>query len=278
MYSTVGKTMPRDPWLVTGLALGMFLVLAALLGPCCAPFDPADMSFTPLSPPSPVHLLGVNDGGQDIFSELLYALRNTVVFGLLAAGAALAAGVMLGLCAAWFGGWFDMVSMRLAEVLLAVPSIMVLILLAALFRPSPTLLALVLAAMLWPTTAKAVRAQTLSLKEHLYVKAAVRMGGGPWYIMRRHLVPALFPLYLVGFAAKARAAMFMEVSLAFLGLFEPDRKSLGSMIGYALRYYYYDTWWNWLAPPVACLSLLLMSVTFLAVRMERVLDPRLRTP
>jgi peptide/nickel transport system permease protein len=92
----------------------------------------------------------------------------------------------------------------------------------------------------------------------------------------RHLVPELYPLYLVGFAAKARMAMFMEASLAFLGLFEPTRKSLGIMISYALKYYYMDIWWNWLFPPILCLSLLIMTVTFLAISLEKVLDPRLR--
>jgi peptide/nickel transport system permease protein len=89
-------------------------------------------------------------------------------------------------------------------------------------------------------------------------------------------MPEMFPLYLIGFAAKARMAMFMEASLAFLGLFEPSRKSLGMMIGFALKYYYMDIWWNWLLPPIVCLSLLIMAVTFLAISLEKVLDPRLK--
>ena len=120
------------------------------------------------------------------------------------------------------------------------------------------------------------RAQTLSLRESLHVRAAAQMGGGNWYIIRRHLMPEMFPLYLIGFAAKARIAMFMEAALAFLGLFDPSRKSLGMTIGYALKYYYLDIWWNWLLPPIACLSLLIMTVTFLAISLEKVLDPRLR--
>jgi peptide/nickel transport system permease protein len=89
-------------------------------------------------------------------------------------------------------------------------------------------------------------------------------------------MPEMFPLYLIGFAAKARMAMFMEASLAFLGLFDPSRKSLGMMISYALKYYYMDIWWNWLLPPIGCLSLLIMTVTFLAISLEKVLDPRLK--
>jgi peptide/nickel transport system permease protein len=123
-----------------------------------------------------------------------------------------------------------LVLMRIADVILAVPSIMVLIFTAALFRPNPWILAAILAGLSWPTTSKAIRAQTLSLRQSLHIKAAARMGAGSLYILHRHLIPELFPLFIIGFAAKARMAMFTEASLAFLGLFDPGRKSLGMMI------------------------------------------------
>ena len=276
MHVNVRRELFHDPWFVVGLGLAALFAAAVLLGPTLAPYDPHDISFTPLDPPSSRHLLGVNDGGMDIFSELLFGLRNTVVFGLFTGLAALVLGVFLGLIAAWFGGLIDQVMMRLADILLAIPAIMILILTAALFRPAPLVLALILAGMTWPTIAKAYRAQALSLRQSLHVRAAVQIGGGPMYIITRHLIPELFPLYLIGLAAKARMAMFMEASLAFLGLFDPSRKSLGLTIGYALKYYYLDVWWNWLMPPILCLSLLIMTVTFLAVSLEKVLDPRLR--
>ena len=102
------------------------------------------------------------------------------------------------------------------------------------------------------------------------------MGGSGAYIICRHLVPELFPLYLISFAAKTRGAIFMEASLAFLGLFDPGRKSLGMMINFALKYYYLDIWLNWLLPPIVALSLLIMSATFLAVGLEKIFDPRLK--
>jgi peptide/nickel transport system permease protein len=276
MHVNFRRELFRNPWFVAGLVLAGVFALAATFGPPLAPYDPNDMSFRPLSPPSSRNLLGVNDGGMDILTELLYGLRNTASFGMLAGLVGLGLGVILGLISAWFGGWIDPVLMRLADVLLAIPNIMILILTAALFRPSPIVLALILGAMSWPTTAKACRSQALVVKNRLHVQAARRMGAGGFYIISRHLVPELFPLYLIGFAAKARAAMFMEASLAFLGLFDPGRKSLGMMISYALKFYYLDMWWNWLAPPILCLSLLMMTVTFLAVSLEGVFDPRLR--
>ncbi len=276
MHLDVRNTLGRDPWFIAGLILSLGLGLAVLAGPLLTPYNPHDTSFIPLSPPSAGHWLGVNDGGMDIFSELVSGLRNTVVFGLLAASAGLILGVAIGLVSAWFGGPTDLILMRAADILLAVPGIMVLILLAAFFRPTPVFLALALAGMSWPTTAKVVRAQALVLKNSLHVQAARRMGASPGYIIIRHLMPELFPLYLISFAAKARSAMFMEASLAFLGLFDPARKSLGMMINFALRYYYMDIWWNWLIPPIICLTLLIMAVTFLAVSLEKVFDPRLK--
>ncbi|MGQ9687456.1 MAG: ABC transporter permease [Desulfobaccales bacterium] len=276
MHIRVALELRKDPCFLTGLGLAVILAALAFVGPAVAPFNPWDMSFAPLSPPSPQHLLGVNDGGNDIFSELLFGLRNTAGFGLFTGLAALLMGIVLGLVAAWFGGLVAQILMRLADILLAIPAVMILILTAALFRPAPLTLALILASLSWPTIARALRAQTLILRESIHVRAARQMGAGSWYILSRHLLPELFPLYLIGFAAKTRMAIFMEASLAYLGLFDPSRKSLGLMIHHALRYYYLEVWWNWLLPPIICLSLLIMTVTFLAVSLEKVFDPRLR--
>lgn len=276
MHVDLRRYIFQDTWFLTGFSLAIMFAVTVLAGPPLVPFDPWDMSFTPISPPSAEHFLGINDGGQDIFSELIFAIRNTVTFGLVSGLVALGVGVIIGLVAGWLGGFIDMILMRLADVLLAIPAIMILILTAALFRPSPFVLSLILSGLMWPTISKAIRAQTLTLRESLHVKAAAQIGGSNWYIIRRHLMPEMFPLYLIGLAAKTRMAMFMEASLAFLGLFDPSRKSLGMMIGYAVKYYYMDIWWNWLLPPIVCLSLLIMAVTFLAISLEKVLDPRLK--
>jgi len=276
MRNNTRRLLTRDPWFMAGTAMLLMIAAAALFGPVLVPHDPHDISFIPLDSPSAKHWLGVNDGGMDIMSELVYSLRNTLVFGLFAGLTALTIGVVAGLVAALTRGWIDEVIMRVADVILAVPAVMILILLAAFFRPSSLVLALTLALLAWPTTAKGVRAQALTLTNSLHIQSARRMGASNRYILFRHLMPELFPLYLISFAAKTRMAVFMEASLAFLGLFDPGRKSLGVMISYSLKYYYLDIWLNWLMPPILCLSLLIMSGTFLAVSMEKVFDPRLK--
>lgn len=276
MHRDLGRRLLRDPWFLSGAALLLLFGFLLAARPWLAVFDPHDMRFQPLSPPSAEHWLGVNDGGMDIFAELLHGLGNTLGFGLLAAGVSLLLGVGAGLACAWFRGLLDVLLMRIAEVLMAIPAVMILILVAAFFRPVPLILALILAALTWPSIAKVIRAQTLVLKSSLHISAARQMGASSQYILRRHLLPELFPLYCIGFASKARMAIFMEASLSFLGLFDPGRKSLGMMISQALEYYYLDIWWSWLLPPILCLSLLIMCVTFLAVSLEQVFDPRLK--
>lgn len=276
MHHNFPKRLGADFWFRAGAALAVLFALLMAAMPWLVPYDPHDMSFQPFAPVSSAHWLGVNDGGMDIFSELLYGIRNTLVFGLAAGTAGLVIGAGVGLFGAWFRGIADLLLMRVSEVLMAIPAVMILILVAAFFRPPPMALALVLAALSWPPIAKVIRAQTLVLKNGTHIHAARQMGASGRYIIWRHLLPELFPLYLIGFASRLRMAIFMEASLAFLGLFDPGRKSLGIMINHAIGYYYLDIWSNWLIPPIFCLSLLIMCVTFLAISLENIFDPRLK--
>lgn len=278
MHIEVSSTLKRDGFFLFGATSAVALILVAWIGPHLVPYDPQDMVFGPFGRPTLEHPLGTNDCGQDILAELVHGARNSLSFGFIVGMLGLILGVGLGVWAGWKGGLVDMTVMAFAEVTMAVPPFMLLILVAALLMPSPLVLAMVLTSLSWPTTAKAVRAQTLALRVQLHLRAASQMGGSTWYLIFRHLIPEMFPLYVVGLVGKSRMAIFMEASLAFLGLFEPGRKSLGSTIYYALRYYYVDTFWNWLAPAVVILSLAMMATSFLAISLEKVLDPRLRSP
>ena len=266
----------KDKIGVSGLVLILFLFTTAILAPVIAPHDPWDYSASAFQPPSREHLLGTNDIGYDIFSELLWALRTSILFGIAVATITCTIGIVLGVSAALIGGMYDMIVMRLADALLAIPTILILILIAAYFKPSTTVLIIALSLVLWQTIARGMRAQTLSLKTKLYVKAAKNTGAPTSYIMYKHIMPELFPLYAMGFVTKARIAVFMEAGLSFLGIFDPTTKSLGIMMSYAMRYLYLDVWWNWLLPPVIALSLLIVSLGLIAYAIEEIFDPRLR--
>jgi len=266
----------KDKIGVAGLVLLLFLATTAILAPVIAPHDPWDYSSPAFQPPSWEHLLGTNDIGYDIASELLLALRTSILFGIAVAAITCTIGLVLGVSAALIGGTYDMLVMRLADALLAIPTIIVLILIAAYFKPSTTVLIITLSLVMWQTTARGVRAQTLSLKSKLHVKASRNMGAPTSYIMYKHIMPELFPLYAMGFVTKARVAVFMEAGLSFLGIFDPTTKSLGIMMSYAMRYLYLDVWFNWLLPPVIALSLLIISLGLISYAIEEIFDPRLR--
>jgi peptide/nickel transport system permease protein len=270
------KEFAKDKIGVAGLVLILFLFTTAILAPIIAPHDPWDYSSSAFQPPSREHLLGTNDIGYDIFSELLWSLRTSILFGIAVATITCTIGLVLGVSAALIGGMYDMIVMRLADALLAIPTIMILILIAAYFKPSTTVLIIALSLVLWQTIARGVRAQTLSLKTKLYVKAAKNVGAPTSYIMYKHIMPELFPLYAMGFVTKARIAVFMEAGLSFLGIFDPTTKSLGIMMSYAMRYLYLDVWFNWLLPPVFALSLLIVSLGLISYAIEEIFDPRLR--
>nr|QNO47042.1 hypothetical protein NBCJMJBN_00003 [Methanosarcinales archaeon ANME-2c ERB4] len=270
------KEFKKDKIGVAGLVLILLLITTAILAPVIAPHDPWDYSAPSFQPPSWEYPLGTNDIGYDIYSELLWSLRTSIMFGIAVAAIACTIGLVLGVSAALIGGMYDMAVMRIADALLAIPTIMILILIAAYFKPSTIVLVIALSLVLWQTTARGVRAQTLSLKTKLYVKAANNMGAPTSYTMYRHIMPELFPLYAMGFVTKARIAVFMEAGLSFLGIFDPTTKSLGIMMSYAMRYLYLDVWWNWLLPPVIALSLLIISLGFISYAIEEIFDPRLR--
>ncbi|MEA1907178.1 MAG: ABC transporter permease [Euryarchaeota archaeon] len=270
------KEFSKDKLGVSGLLLLLLLLMTAILAPIIAPHDPWDYSAQSLQPPSKEHLLGTNDCGHDIFSELLWALRTSISFGISVAAITCTIGVVLGVSAALIGGMYDMIVMRVADALLAIPTILIMILIAAYFKPSTAVMVIALSLVLWPTVARGMRAQTLSLKTKLHVKAAQNMGAPTSYIMRRHILPEIFPLYAMGFVTKARIAVFMEAGLSFLGIFDPSTKSLGIMMSYALQYYKYDIWFNWLLPPVFALSLIIISLGLISYAVEEIFDPRLR--
>ncbi|MCG7849772.1 MAG: ABC transporter permease subunit, partial [ANME-2 cluster archaeon] len=196
--------------------------------------------------------------------------------GISVATIACTIGILVGVSAALIGGTYDVIVMRIADALLAIPSILILILIAAYFKPSLFVLIITLSLITWQTVARGIRAQTLSLKTKLHIKAAKNMGASTFYVMRKHIIPELFPLYAMGFITKAKIAVFMEAGLSFLGIFDPTTKSLGIMISYATHHLYLDIWFNWLLPPVLSLSLIIISLAFISYAVEEISDPRLR--
>lgn len=248
-----------------GIALGcLFLILSIALGAdFLAPHDPWKR-FDPLLPPGSRHPLGTNDLGYDIFSELLYGSRVTLLVGFGAAVVAGLVGVSFGLMAGVFGGVVDEFTMGLSDIVLLIPRIPLLLTLAAFYRPSFWGILLVLGMLGWPGTARVVRSRTLQLRTSGFVQVNRCLGMSPLQIAFRDLLPNLSPVVLPQFLLTASSAMIGEASLSFLGLGDPSVKSWGTIVGWAFTRggFINERWW-WFLPPLGGILLSIFSVTAL---------------
>jgi peptide/nickel transport system permease protein len=275
--------MERHSHLGSELAFGLtvlgLLAAIALLAGIMVPYDPHAFSGRPLERPSPAHILGTNDAGQDILSELVYGARISLAVALGAAVGTVALGTLIGGMAGTVGGWLDGLLMRLVDVLMTLPRLPLLILLTAFLGSGLAQTTVVIALLFWPATARVIRAQVQSLRQRGYVRMARSFGGGPGYVLRRHILPQIGPLIVSGLVTAAGRAVAMEAGLAFLGLGDPTAKSWGLMMRFALNLpglLLTDRWLWWLLPPGLCVTLLILALTFTGIGLENHLHPRLR--
>lgn len=271
--------MKRRPsaLVIVGSAVVAVLVFVAVFAPALAPYDPRAISGDSLERPSSRHLLGTNDVGHDIFSEIVWGARGSLTVAVGAAILAIAVGVAVGVGVGLRGGWADTVAMRVVDVFLALPRLPLLVLIAALAGPSRAVLVLVIGMILWPVSARVLRSQTLALRRRGFVEAAGGFGGGLFYVVRRHLMPALGPVTAANFVNVAAIAVVMEAGLAFLGLGDPSAVSWGAILNRALRHpglYFTSLWTWWVLPAGFAITLAMLGFTFLGVGLEPRFNPR----
>lgn len=268
--------LPRSGLTWMGAAIVTVLVLVGALAPLLGPYDPQAISGPSLLSPSLHHLLGTNQVGQDIFSQLVWGTRTSLLVGLGGAGATVACGVALGMGAGLVGGWVDVAAMRVVDVLLAIPVLPTLILLAALAGSGLWVLVVSIGILGGPRTARILRAQVLSLRGRGFVRAAKGFGGGPIYVLRRHLVPGVAPVMVAGFVNWAGLAISLEAGLAFLGLGSPFQASWGQIIQQAISepgWEYTWVWVWWALPAGAALMVAVLGFAFIGAGSEPALRP-----
>ncbi|HYW30681.1 MAG TPA: ABC transporter permease [Gemmatimonas sp.] len=220
----------RRAWF--GLSVIAVLVLAALLAPVIGRFDPVRIDLAnALLPPSSSHWLGTDAQGRDVWSRLVHGARVSLLVGLASQGVSLSIGVVLGLLAGYRGKWTDEIIMRLADVTLAFPSLLLLIAMAAAFEPSLTVVCIVIGVVGWAGMARLVRGQTLVVRELEFVQAMRAIGARDTRILSRHVLPnVIAPVVIAGTLGIAGAIM-AEAALSFLGLgVQPPTPSWGAMI------------------------------------------------
>jgi len=222
-------------------------------------------------------LLGVDHMGSDIWSQLVYGTRIALAIGLSAAFIAVVIGTSVGMIAGYLGGMVDEVLMRVVDVLLAVPTMPILIVLGALFGKSVFNVVILLALFSWMGIARIVRSQTLSLKERTFVEAAKASGASSGYIMLSHILPNTMPLIFANLVLRIPSAILTEASLSFLGLGDPRVPTWGRILQNSRQFGGFTklAWW-WLLPPGLALTFLSLAFVFIGNSVNEILNPRYR--
>ena len=271
------KTLIRQNKLAAASAvLILLIILAAVFAPLVAPYDHLAQSLTDrLQTPSMAHWLGTDELGRDVLSRIIFGARISLTIGLVPTLISMAIGTVLGLCAGVYGGKVDFVIMRLADVMLAFPSL--LLAMVVMYTMGGGLINIFIALSLinWASTARVVRSQTLSLKEKEYVEAARSIGVSRWKIMFRHILPNCLPSLIVLFTLNIPSAILSEASLSFLGVgAQPPSASWGLMAVRGKKYLF-SVPWLCIAPSVA-IMIVVLAFNFLGDGLRDVLDPYLK--
>jgi ABC-type dipeptide/oligopeptide/nickel transport system permease subunit len=230
--SRATEHLRRDGRAWFGVLVILFILVAAIAAPLIARHDPTAIDLTnQLQRPSGAHWLGTDIQGRDVWARLIYGARISLSVGLVSQGIALALGLVLGLIAGYYGRWIDEVVMRLADVTLAFPTLLLLIALVAALQPSLTVVFLTIGLVGWAGMARLVRGQVLVVRELEYVQAMRALGARNPRIIARHVLPAVIAPVLIAATLGVAAAIMAEASLSFLGLgVQPPTPSWGAMI------------------------------------------------
>ena len=266
----------RKSALVGAIILAL-LVLGAVLAPVIAPYGLHEQVGPPFGRPSWSHPLGLDDGGIDMVTLLLWATRVSLVVGLAATFVAIVIGGTVGIVAGYAGGKTDTVLMRITDYFLVIPDVPLMIVVAAIWGPSLSHIIVVIGILLWTSTARIIRAQVLSVRERVYVKRTRALGASHARIVSRHVLPQVAPLLIANTVLTIAVAIFDETALAFLGLGDPSRISLGKMIENAFERAAISSgaWWAIVLPGIIVV-LLILGCTLMGQALEDTLNPRLR--
>lgn len=240
--------------------LGLF-ILTAVFGPMMAQYTPFSIEGQRLSPPTSVHWLGTNTLGQDLFSQFVYGSRTTLLIGLSVTIISTALSAVLGLIAG-YSSRFDAVLNPIANMLMVLPSLLLILIVASFTGGGTWQIIFTLGLLTWPGYMKLIRASVLSLKEREFVKAAQLYQGGTLYVVRKHLLPFIWPLIRTKFILSFKTAVTMEASLSFLGIGDPNVPSLGKMLqdAFSRNETFMSNSWQWTVLPPTFAILLITTV------------------
>ena len=264
------------PVALIGAALVGVVVLVALTAPALAPYSPVAQIAKPLLPPGADYLLGTDEFGRDELSRLIWGARVSLYVGGLAVLIALALGATAGVLAGFFGGWVDDVTMRIMDVVLSLPALVLAIAITSVLGPTLTNAMLAIGLVYAPTFARVARGPTLTVVQVPYIEAARSIGASNWRIIARHVLPNVAAPILVQATVSFSTAILTEAALSFLGLgTQPPTASWGLMLSAARQYMLIDPWIAVL--PGSAIAVTVLGFNLLGDGLRDLLDPRMRT-
>jgi peptide/nickel transport system permease protein len=266
----------RDPvGAGTGIVL-LIVVAVSLAASWVAPYLPNVIGPDVLEPPSPHHLLGTDQFGRDVFTRLLYGGRLSLGIGALAAAIGGGGSLLLALVFTYAGSWIDYLYQRFVDMVLALPSLVVLIVVVQMLGPSPLTIAVVLGLRLAITSSRVLRAGVLSVKGQDYLASAAATGAGPLRMIFRHVLPNVLSLGIVNVSSQIGGLVIAEAALSFLGLgVPPPAATWGAMMGVDGRRFLLEAPWM-LVPPAAMLCVVVLCANIFGDAIRDAIDPRLR--
>jgi len=248
-----------------------------LIDPMYHPMTGVDPDISYSAGPSMRHWLGTDFIGRDILCQLLAGARIAFMVGISAAFMSIFLGTIIGMIAGYSGKVVDTLFMRLADMIMVMPTLLVVLILSSLFgQLNIWIIVFLIALFRWPGVSRVIRAQTLSLKQRPFIEAAKVAGASHFRIIFRHILPNVLPLSLLYMTFRVTSAIIIEAALAFLGFGDPGTVSWGMMLQWVWKTGHMFQSPYWLLPPGICISLLTLAFYMLGRAMEEVLDPRLR--
>ncbi|MCR4712174.1 MAG: ABC transporter permease [Clostridia bacterium] len=275
-WDNVKHTFKKSPLAMIGLVVIIIIILLAIFAPIVAPYDPYTQNLpNALAKPSAEHLLGTDCFGRDLLSRIIYGARNSLIIGLIPSVIAIVIGSVMGLMAGYLGKRADFIIMRIADIVLSFPSLLLAMVIMYTLGASLLNLFIALSIINWGVTSRTVRAQTLQLKEKEFVEAARSAGVKKSTIMFKHILPNCIPTLIVIFTLDIPDAIMSEASLSFLGVgARPPEASWGLMVS-ENREFLTRAPWVALVPGFA-IMLLVLAFNFIGDGLRDALDPTLK--
>lgn len=265
---------------MAGLVVLVFFTAVAIFAPFLADesgLDPTVSNGPILAPPSLEYPLGTDDLGRSVLTLTIWGSRISLLVGLMATVVSMLVGSGVGILAGYRGGFWDRALMRLTDWFLVIPWLALAITLASIFGQSLFIIVMVIGLTSWAGTARLVRSQTLSVRERPFVERARGLGAGNWQLVRRHVLPNVFPVIFANTILTVALSILAETTLSFLGLGDPLRVSWGAMLELAFEAgaSTLGAWW-WLAAPGVSIVLVVLAFTMCGYALDEIVNPRLR--